>query len=136
MINMQDNVQRRDMLPSKKEIQANRRAHARPHARTHTHTHRQKRGSFNKDVHTFLPSSQLIQRSPLVRKQATACRARWWIQPSRRSWVMMASMKGKPVRAFIGRQRQRQRKRGKRQKMGGYRDPRCLLLDSIWNFIT
>ena len=50
-------------------------------------------------VHTFWPSSQLIHRSPLVRKQATACRARWWIQPSCLSWVMMASMKGKPVLA-------------------------------------
>ena len=30
---------------------------------------------------TLSPSSQDTQRSPLVRKQATACRARWWIQP-------------------------------------------------------
>ncbi len=47
---------------------------------------------------TFMPLSQLIHRSPLVRKQATACRARWWIQPSCLSWVMMASIQGKPVR--------------------------------------
>lgn len=45
-----------------------------------------------------MPLSQLIQRSPLVRKQATACLARWWIQPSCLSWVMMASIQGKPVR--------------------------------------
>lgn len=43
---------------------------------------------------TLSPSSQLIHRSPRVRKQATACLARWWIQPSFLSWVMMASMKG------------------------------------------
>ena len=46
---------------------------------------------------TFIPSSQLCHRSPLVRKQATACLARWWIQPSSLSWVMMASIQGKPV---------------------------------------
>lgn len=52
------------------------------------------------NLHTFCPSSQLIHRSPLVRKQATACLARWWIHPSCLSWVMMASMKGKPVLAL------------------------------------
>lgn len=52
-------------------------------------------------AHTFWPSSQLIHKSPRVRKHATACRARWWIHPSRRSCVMMASMKGNPVRAWI-----------------------------------
>lgn len=46
---------------------------------------------------TRTPLSQLTQRSPRVRKQATACRARWWIQPSCLSWVMMASIQGKPV---------------------------------------
>lgn len=51
-------------------------------------------------LHTLCPSSQLIHRSPLVRKQATACLARWWIQPSCLSWVMMASMKGNPVLAL------------------------------------
>lgn len=50
---------------------------------------------------TFCPSSQLIHRSPLVRKHATACLAKWWIHPSCLSWVMMASMKGYPVRAFV-----------------------------------
>lgn len=45
-----------------------------------------------------MPLSQLIHRSPLVRKQATACRAKWWIHPSCLSWVMMASIQGKPVR--------------------------------------
>lgn len=49
---------------------------------------------------TFIPSSQEIQRSPRVRKQATACRAKWWIQPSSLSWVMMASIHGKPVWPF------------------------------------
>ena len=48
---------------------------------------------------TFSPSSQLIHKSPLVKKQATAWRAKWWIQPSLLSWVMMASIKGYPVRA-------------------------------------
>lgn len=52
------------------------------------------------NLRTFWPSSQLIHRSPLVRKQATACLARWWIHPSCLSWVMMASMKGKPVLAL------------------------------------
>lgn len=47
-----------------------------------------------------MPSSQLIQRSPRVRKQAAACRARWWIQPSWRSWVIIASIQGKPVCAW------------------------------------
>ena len=47
---------------------------------------------------TLMPLSQLTHRSPLVRKQATACRARWWIQPSCLSCVMMASIQGKPVR--------------------------------------
>lgn len=51
-------------------------------------------------LRTLCPSSQLIHRSPLVRKQATACLARWWIQPSCLSWVMMASMKGNPVLAL------------------------------------
>ena len=46
---------------------------------------------------TLTPDSQLIQRSPLVRKQATACLARWWIHPSCLSWVMIASIQGKPV---------------------------------------
>lgn len=46
---------------------------------------------------TFIPSSHEIQRSPLVKKQATACLARWWIQPSSRSWVIIASIHGKPV---------------------------------------
>lgn len=46
---------------------------------------------------TLTPHSQLIQRSPRVRKQATACLARWWIQPSCRSCVMIASIQGKPV---------------------------------------
>ena len=45
-----------------------------------------------------MPLSQLTHRSPLVRKQATACRARWWIQPSCLSCVIMASIQGKPVR--------------------------------------
>lgn len=45
-----------------------------------------------------MPHSQLIHRSPRVRKQATARRAWWWIQPSCLSWVMMASIQGKPVR--------------------------------------
>lgn len=46
---------------------------------------------------TFIPSSHEIQRSPLVKKQATACLARWCIQPSSRSWVMIASIHGNPV---------------------------------------
>ena len=46
---------------------------------------------------TFIPSSQEIQRSPLVRKQATACLAKWCIQPSSLSWVMIASIHGNPV---------------------------------------
>lgn len=46
---------------------------------------------------TFMPSSQEIHRSPRVRKQATAWRARWWIQPSSRSWTMIASIHGYPV---------------------------------------
>lgn len=50
------------------------------------------------DSPTFMPLSQLIHKSPLVRKQATACRARWWIQPSCLNWVIMASIQGKPVR--------------------------------------
>ena len=44
------------------------------------------------------PRSQCWKRSPRVRKQATAWRARWWIQPSSRSCVMIASMNGYPVR--------------------------------------
>jgi len=55
-------------------------------------------GSVRAESPTFMPLSQLIHRSPLVRKQATACRARWWIQPSCLSCVMMASIQGKPVR--------------------------------------
>ena len=47
-------------------------------------------------IRAFCPSSQLIQRSPWVRKQATAWRARWWIHPSCVSWVMMASLNGAP----------------------------------------
>lgn len=47
--------------------------------------------------HTLMPLSQLIHRSPRVRKQATAWRARWWIQPSCLNWRMMASIQGKPV---------------------------------------
>lgn len=46
---------------------------------------------------TFMPSSHEIQRSPRVRKQATACLAKWWIQPSSRSCVIIASIQGKPV---------------------------------------
>ena len=44
-----------------------------------------------------MPSSQLIQRSPLVRKHPTACRAKWWIHPSCRSCTIIASIHGKPV---------------------------------------
>ena len=43
---------------------------------------------------TFMPCSQLIHKSPLVRKQATECLARWWIQPSCLSCVIIASMNG------------------------------------------
>ena len=50
-----------------------------------------------KVIITFIPSSQLIQRSPLVRKQPTACLAKWWIQPSCCSCIIMASIHGKPV---------------------------------------
>ena len=46
---------------------------------------------------TFIPSSQEIQRSPRVRKHATACRAIWWIHPSCLSCVIMASIHGNPV---------------------------------------
>lgn len=46
---------------------------------------------------TFIPSSHEIQRSPLVKKQATACLARWCIQPSSLNWVMIASIHGNPV---------------------------------------
>lgn len=49
---------------------------------------------------TFIPSSQEIQRWPLVKKQATECLAKWWIHPSFRSWVMTASIHGNPVPPF------------------------------------
>lgn len=53
--------------------------------------------SNNKRHFTFIPSSQEIQRSPLVKKQATACLAKWCIQPSSLSWVIIASIQGNPV---------------------------------------
>ncbi len=59
-----------------------------------THQSASRRSSSN----TFIPSSQETHRSPLVRKQATACLARWWIQPSSLSWVITASTQGNPVR--------------------------------------
>ena len=46
---------------------------------------------------TLNPSSQLIHRHPLVKKEPTACRATWWTQPSWRNCLMMASIHGKPV---------------------------------------
>lgn len=52
---------------------------------------------YNKWHFTFIPSSQEIQRSPLVKKQATACLAKWCIQPSSLSCVMIASIQGNPV---------------------------------------
>lgn len=51
----------------------------------------------NKRHFTFIPSSQEIQRSPLVKKQATACLAKWCIQPSSLNWVIIASIQGNPV---------------------------------------
>ena len=46
---------------------------------------------------TLNPSSQHIQRAPLVKKQPTAWRATWGIHPSLNSWRIMASIHGKPV---------------------------------------
>ena len=46
---------------------------------------------------TFIPSSQLIHKSPLVRKHPTAWRAKWWIHPSCCNCTMIASIHGKPV---------------------------------------
>jgi hypothetical protein len=45
-----------------------------------------------------LPFSQEMYKSPLVRKHATEWRARWCIQPCVRSWHMIASIQGNPVR--------------------------------------
>ena len=52
---------------------------------------------YYKVILTLNPSSQLIQRHPLVRKHPTAWRAMWWIQPSCLSCLMIASIHGKPV---------------------------------------
>lgn len=49
----------------------------------------------------FIPSSHEIQRSPLVRKHATACLARWWIQPSSLNCIITASIQGYPVWPWI-----------------------------------
>lgn len=50
------------------------------------------------DSLTLKPSSQLIQRHPLVKKHPIAWRATWWIQPSVCNCRTIASIQGKPVK--------------------------------------
>ncbi|KAJ8951839.1 hypothetical protein NQ318_019814 [Aromia moschata] len=64
--------------------------------RRHVLQHRQVIQIYFEEFLTFIPSSQESQRSPRVKKHATACLARWWIQPSCLSCVIMASIQGKP----------------------------------------
>ena len=47
---------------------------------------------------TLNPSCQFIQRQPRVRNKPTALRATSWIQPSKVSCLMMASIHGNPVK--------------------------------------
>ena len=55
------------------------------------------RNHFEHCFSTLYPSSQLIQRHPLVKKHPTAWRATWGIQPSTRNWRITASIHGNPV---------------------------------------
>lgn len=55
----------------------------------------------NNSSKTFIPSTHDIHRFPRVKKQATECHAKSWIQPSSRSWIITASIHGKPVCPWI-----------------------------------